>query len=161
MHLGHHTVLLSGAAVSTVWHYQRPKASLMPIRSPLQVILSIPEDMAVTCLDAEKQELIGSIASEQGCGELVALTLWLIAERAKGTASPYAALIATLPVCAHGRKAQSAAALNPGSLCSACMLCRPSIFSFPVTCKSAQRSHPPWLPCRHCLGTHPQPSAVA
>lgn len=73
-----------------------------PIRSPLQVILSIPEDMAVTCLDAEKQELIGSIASEQGCGELVALTLWLIAERAKGTASPYAALVATLPVCAHG-----------------------------------------------------------
>lgn len=64
----------------------------------LQVILSIPEDMAVTCLDAEKQELIGPIASEQGCGELVALTLWLIAERAKGPASSYAALIATLPV---------------------------------------------------------------
>lgn len=60
------------------------------------VILAIPETLAVTTLDAEKQETIGPIVSSN-CSELVALTLWLMAERAKGAGSEYATLLSTLP----------------------------------------------------------------
>lgn len=59
------------------------------------VVLSVPEDMAVTSIDAVKQDTVGELASE--CGELVALTLWLLAERAKGAASQHVSLLATLP----------------------------------------------------------------
>jgi len=57
--------------------------------------MTIPEDAAITSIDAEKQELIGSVAA--GCSELIALTLWLLAERAKAESSQYARLIQTLP----------------------------------------------------------------
>lgn len=67
-------------------------------RTPKQVILSIPEDQAITAIDAEGHELIGPIAAGCGGGDLIALTLWLIAERAKGAESAYASLISTIPV---------------------------------------------------------------
>ncbi|KAG1670765.1 hypothetical protein FOA52_013992 [Chlamydomonas sp. UWO 241] len=60
------------------------------------VVMAIPEAQAVTSIDAEKQEVVGTIAGS-GVSELVALTLWVLAERAKGAASAYAALLGTLP----------------------------------------------------------------
>jgi len=61
------------------------------------VLLEVPESLAVTSIDAEKQETVGELVAAAGCSDLVALTLWLIAERAKGAESQYAALITTLP----------------------------------------------------------------
>ncbi|GFH16603.1 uncharacterized protein HaLaN_13049 [Haematococcus lacustris] len=58
-------------------------------------VLSVPEDVAITHLDAEKHELVGQVASEQS--QLVALTLWLLAERAKGSSSSWHAFLSTLP----------------------------------------------------------------
>lgn len=60
-----------------------------------QAILTIPEDAAVTALDAQKHETVGEIAKE--CSELVALTLWLMAEKAKGESSPWHGLLQSLP----------------------------------------------------------------
>jgi len=59
------------------------------------VLLEIPESLAVTAIDAEKHELIGPIAKE--CSELVALTLWLMAEKAQGAQSAWSQLLQTLP----------------------------------------------------------------
>lgn len=61
-------------------------------------LLSIPESVAITSVDAEKHPLVGEIAKE--CSELVALALWLLAERAvvaAGGTSEYGALLAALP----------------------------------------------------------------
>lgn len=58
--------------------------------------MTIPEDVAITSIDAEKHELVGEIAVE--CSELTAVTLWLMAERVKGSASQYYGLISSLPV---------------------------------------------------------------
>ena len=62
------------------------------------MVISIPEDQAITSIDAEGHELIGPIAAKDCGGELISLALWLVAERAKGPASTHASLIATLPV---------------------------------------------------------------
>eukprot|EP00798_Chlamydomonas_sp_ICE-L_P020004 gene20004-26717_t len=60
-----------------------------------EVIISIPEKLAITSADAEDHEVVGELAA--GCSELISLTLWLMAERAKGAASASSALISTLP----------------------------------------------------------------
>lgn len=60
-----------------------------------EVILELPEDVAITSIDAEKHELVGEVAKE--CSELVALALWLMAERAKGSESQWTAMLHTLP----------------------------------------------------------------
>eukprot|EP00879_Flechtneria_rotunda_P015067 GHRR01015744.1.p1 GENE.GHRR01015744.1~~GHRR01015744.1.p1 ORF type:complete len:507 (+),score=158.49 GHRR01015744.1:326-1846(+) len=60
-----------------------------------EVLLEVPESFAVTAIDAEQHELIGHIAKE--CSELVAMTLWLMAERSKGSESAWSLLLQTLP----------------------------------------------------------------
>ena len=60
--------------------------------------MSIPEDQAITAIDAEAHELIGPVATGCAGGDLIALTLWLIAERAKGPQSSYASLVSSIPV---------------------------------------------------------------
>ncbi len=62
----------------------------------VQVILTVPEKQAVTSVDAESHEVVGPLAAESS--ELTALTLWLLAERARGVASAYSSFLATLPV---------------------------------------------------------------
>lgn len=47
-------------------------------------------------MDAEAHEVVGPLAAD--CGELTALTLWLLAEKARGTTSAYSGLLGTLPV---------------------------------------------------------------
>jgi hypothetical protein len=61
-------------------------------------LLALPEAVAITAIDAEKHPLVGEAAKD--CGEMVALALWLLAERAAvaaGGASAYAPLLAALP----------------------------------------------------------------
>ncbi|KAI8470254.1 MAG: rubisco small subunit N-methyltransferase [Monoraphidium minutum] len=61
-------------------------------------LLTIPESVAITAIDAEKHPVVGGVA--KGCGELVALALWLMAERAaaaSGGGGAYAPLLAALP----------------------------------------------------------------
>ncbi|KAF8071199.1 setd3 [Scenedesmus sp. PABB004] len=58
-------------------------------------VLEVPEALVVTAVDAEQHALVGRVAA--GTSELVGLALWLMAERAAGGASPWAALLATLP----------------------------------------------------------------
>lgn len=60
-----------------------------------EVLLEVPESMAITSVDAEAHELIGPVAA--GCSELIALTLWLMVERARGGASQWSGLLQTLP----------------------------------------------------------------
>jgi hypothetical protein len=60
-----------------------------------EVLLQLPEKVAVTSIDAEQHPLIGGVAGE--CSELIALALWVMAERAAGAASPWAPLLQTLP----------------------------------------------------------------
>ncbi|KAF6255082.1 rubisco small subunit N-methyltransferase [Scenedesmus sp. NREL 46B-D3] len=60
-----------------------------------EVLLEVPESLAVTGIDAEKHDLVGPVAAQ--CSELVGLTLWLMAERARGAASPWCQLLQTLP----------------------------------------------------------------
>jgi histone-lysine N-methyltransferase SETD3 len=60
-----------------------------------EVLLEVPESLAVTAIDAEKHDLVGPIAAQ--CSELVGLTLWLMAERARGSGSPWCQLLQTLP----------------------------------------------------------------
>jgi hypothetical protein len=57
--------------------------------------MEIPESVAVTSIDAEKHPLVGPIAQE--CSELVAITLWLMAERSSSSGSSWSALLAALP----------------------------------------------------------------
>jgi hypothetical protein len=59
------------------------------------VLLQLPESLAVTSIDAEKHELVGPIAA--GVSQLIGITLWLMAERAKGAGSAWATLLQTLP----------------------------------------------------------------
>lgn len=59
------------------------------------VVLTVAEDVAITRIDAEQHEVVGAVAAESS--ELVALTLWLMAERHAGAASPSHAFISTLP----------------------------------------------------------------
>jgi len=58
-------------------------------------LVALPESVAITSIDAEKHPLVGEAAKE--CSELVALALWLMAERAAGGASAYGPLLAALP----------------------------------------------------------------
>ena len=58
------------------------------------MVLFIPEDQAITSIDAGGHESVGPVAASCG-GELISLTLWLIAERAKGPASLHASLSKT------------------------------------------------------------------
>lgn len=74
-----------------------------------QVILSVPESLALTQIDAEKQELVGEVAAASS--ELIALTLWLMAERSKGISSAYSKFLAMLPV-----RVQTAHAVACGTL---------------------------------------------
>eukprot|EP00882_Tetradesmus_deserticola_P007360 GHRQ01007754.1.p1 GENE.GHRQ01007754.1~~GHRQ01007754.1.p1 ORF type:complete len:476 (+),score=189.66 GHRQ01007754.1:146-1573(+) len=60
-----------------------------------EVLLQVPESLAVTGIDAEKHDLVGPVAAQ--CSELVGLTLWLMAERARGAASSWSQLLQTLP----------------------------------------------------------------
>ncbi len=57
--------------------------------------MEIPESVAVTSIDAEKHPLVGPVAQE--CSELVAITLWLMAERSSNGSSSWSALLAALP----------------------------------------------------------------
>jgi len=59
------------------------------------VVATISEDVAITRIDAEQHTVVGSVAAESS--ELVALTLWLCAERHIGAASTSSAFLATLP----------------------------------------------------------------
>lgn len=60
-----------------------------------EVLLVVPEALAITAVDAEKHPVVGRVA--QQCSELVGLTLWLMAERALGQDSKHAAFLQTLP----------------------------------------------------------------
>lgn len=60
-----------------------------------EVLLQLPEAVAVTSVDAEAHPLVGPVAKE--CSELIALALWLLAEREAGTSSQWAPLLHTLP----------------------------------------------------------------
>lgn len=55
----------------------------------------MPESACITRVDADSHELVGPLAA--GRGEVVALALWLLAERAKGEASRYRGLLSALP----------------------------------------------------------------
>lgn len=59
------------------------------------MLLQLPDSLVITSIDAEKHELVGPIAAE--VSQLIGLTLWLMAERAKGGASAWAQLLQTLP----------------------------------------------------------------
>jgi histone-lysine N-methyltransferase SETD3 len=59
------------------------------------VLLQLPESLAVTSIDAEKHELVGPIAGS--VSQLIGITLWLMAERAKGAGSAWVTLLQTLP----------------------------------------------------------------
>lgn len=59
------------------------------------MLLELPDSLVVTSVDAEKHGLVGALARDSS--ELVALTLWLMAERARGASSPWATLLHTLP----------------------------------------------------------------
>lgn len=74
------------------------------------VVLAVPEDVAITSVDAENHELVGPVAAQ--CSELVGLTLWLCAERAKGSSSAYSKLMSTLPVRAWARRARECAGMR-------------------------------------------------
>lgn len=67
-----------------------------PLHTHDQTVMVIPENLAVTRVDAESHPVVGPLAAE--ASELTALTLWLLAERAAGAGSNYAGLLATLPV---------------------------------------------------------------
>lgn len=73
----------------------------VPANTP---IMAFKEDVAITQVDAEKHEVVGEVAAASS--ELVALTLWLIAERAKGAASPYHDFLSSLPVSTGRQKLQ-------------------------------------------------------
>ncbi|GIL70833.1 hypothetical protein Vretimale_3919 [Volvox reticuliferus] len=60
-----------------------------------EVVMTIPEKLAVTSVDAENHDMVGPLAVE--CSELTALTLWLVAERARGSVSVHGGLLSTLP----------------------------------------------------------------
>ncbi|PSC76514.1 U3 small nucleolar ribonucleo MPP10 [Micractinium conductrix] len=60
-----------------------------------EVLLQLPGDLAITSVDVGKDPALAAVA--EGRSELVGLALWLLAERAKGPASAWAALLATLP----------------------------------------------------------------
>lgn len=59
------------------------------------VLLELPDSLVVTSIDAEKHELVGPIAAE--VSQLIGITLWLMAERAKGSESAWVQLLQTLP----------------------------------------------------------------
>lgn len=52
-----------------------------------QAIVAIPGDLAVTAVDAAEHPLIGDIVRASGVGDVVALALWLLAERGSAGAS--------------------------------------------------------------------------
>eukprot|EP00208_Stichococcus_sp_RCC1054_P004802 CAMPEP_0206140612 /NCGR_PEP_ID=MMETSP1473-20131121/10038_1 /ASSEMBLY_ACC=CAM_ASM_001109 /TAXON_ID=1461547 /ORGANISM="Stichococcus sp, Strain RCC1054" /LENGTH=455 /DNA_ID=CAMNT_0053534817 /DNA_START=485 /DNA_END=1852 /DNA_ORIENTATION=- len=60
-----------------------------------EVVLRIPGDLCATAADAAGEPTIGALVA--GRGELTSLALWLIAERQKGDATPWAPLLASLP----------------------------------------------------------------
>lgn len=60
-----------------------------------EVLMEVSESLAVTTVDVANHPDVASLA--EGRGELVGLALWLIAERARGSGSEWAAFIATLP----------------------------------------------------------------
>lgn len=62
---------------------------------PSKPLLTLSEEFAVTALDARKDDLVGDVSAE--CSELVALTLWLMVEKAKGQSSKWNGFIASLP----------------------------------------------------------------
>ncbi|KAG7675298.1 hypothetical protein Ndes2526B_g08170 [Nannochloris sp. 'desiccata'] len=64
-----------------------------------EVILEIPGDLAVTSVDVGKDELLSTLA--EGRSELVGLALFLMQERFRGSASAWAPLLATLPICTN------------------------------------------------------------
>lgn len=59
------------------------------------MLLELPDSLVVTSIDAEKHELVGPVAAE--VSQLIGITLWLMAERAKGSESAWAQLLQTLP----------------------------------------------------------------
>ncbi len=60
------------------------------------MVLQIPDSLAVTLTDVTAHPVIGE--ASQHCEELVAIALWLVAERAEGDASAWRPLLRTLPV---------------------------------------------------------------
>jgi protein-histidine N-methyltransferase len=60
-----------------------------------QVVCSIPQDIAITAVDAQSHPVVGPLA--EGRGEISSLALWLLAERSSKT-SEWAPLLDALPV---------------------------------------------------------------
>lgn len=60
-----------------------------------EVLLETSGSLAITAVDAAKHDVVGEVAQE--CEELVALALWLLAERANQEGSKWAPYLATLP----------------------------------------------------------------
>ncbi len=65
-------------------------------------LLTVREDVSITRIDADNHPVVGQVAAASS--ELVALTLWLCAERLQGSASSNAAFLATLPVSLHAQR---------------------------------------------------------
>lgn len=61
-----------------------------------QVVFEIPGDICVTAEDASEHPVVGELA--QSRSEVVALALWLMAERSNESSSPWHPYIKSLPV---------------------------------------------------------------
>ena len=61
----------------------------------MQAACRIPQDIAITAVDAHKHPLVGALAADRG--EITSLALWLLAERASSS-SEAGPLVEALPV---------------------------------------------------------------
>mmetsp|Transcript_15687 Transcript_15687/g.49275 ORF Transcript_15687/g.49275 Transcript_15687/m.49275 type:complete len:523 (-) Transcript_15687:134-1702(-) len=63
--------------------------------APGEVVLEVPESLAITVADVQKDGTVAGVA--EGQGELLGITLWLMAERAKGESSAWFPYLRSLP----------------------------------------------------------------
>jgi len=63
--------------------------------SPNDILVAVPEKLCVTLYDVQEHELVGALGAD--VDDYVGLTLWLLAERAKGASSTWQAYLASLP----------------------------------------------------------------
>lgn len=64
----------------------------------LQLVYEIPGDVSVTLVDANEHPIVGPVI--EGRSELIALSLWLMAERSADSESAWHPFLKTLPVSA-------------------------------------------------------------
>ncbi|GMH33200.1 hypothetical protein BSKO_01034 [Bryopsis sp. KO-2023] len=85
---------LKSAQVAEEWGSRIGYVATRSLRGG-EVVCEIPGDVSVTMVDACDHPLIGYLARDRS--ELIALTLWLMAERSAGSASSWRPFLETLP----------------------------------------------------------------